>query len=105
MYEELTRYLEALNFSKNFVRRYLASEICFGKVSTNKYDVFQNENRLIIHPCSDCDTFAEIMEDFKKIEGEMLGKIEEVSDKAKKDKNKIAGNSKTIDANDGDPDM
>lgn len=40
MYEELALYLEKLNFSKSFVRRYLASEICFGKISSNKYEEF-----------------------------------------------------------------
>ena len=74
MYEELTRYLESLNFSKSFVRSYLASEICFGTISVKCFKEFQDDDREIIHPCNDYDTHAEIENKFDVIQAEMLGK-------------------------------
>jgi len=50
MYEDLARYLEELNFSKSFVKSYLASEICFGKISTDKYIEIQEYKHQIMHP-------------------------------------------------------
>ena len=78
MYEELTRYLESLNFSKSFVRNYLASEICFGTISVKSYTEFQDDNREIIYHCNDCDTHTEIQNKFRTIEAEMLGKKPDV---------------------------
>ena len=79
MYDELTRYIDKLNFSMNDVKIYLQSQICFRKISTEHYTERQPNGATIMHPCSSKNTIVDIVRDFKKIEAQMI-KVKEATE-------------------------
>ena len=74
MYDELTRYIDKLNFSMTDVKIYLQSQICFRKISTDHYDELQPNGETIIFPCSEKDSIVDIVRNFKRIEAKILKK-------------------------------
>ena len=73
MYDELTRYIDKLNFSMKDVKLYLESQICFRRISSEYFDELQPNGDTIIFPCSEKDSIVDIVRDFKRIEAQMLG--------------------------------
>ena len=68
MYDEVTRYLEALSFNKNLVRSYLGSQICFRSVPTELFEEKQENVSEVLHACSEYETIVELIKDFKNVE-------------------------------------